>query len=132
TSVVVTGISSINRSNNISRRANRTSSGSISSFREYSNICQEKDFPDLCNEVWPSSFHSIKQHPYRPWSSVPVLFQKRSVRTEAGPSLLTIARVRRFSGSRPARTILPPADRKLQPYCRAGLALADGISLWLS
>jgi hypothetical protein len=66
----------------------------------------------------------LNSTPYRPWSSVPVLLQKRSVRARAGPSLLTIARARRFSGSRSARTILPPADRKPEAYCRTGLALA--------
>ena len=55
---------------------------------------------------------------------MPVLLQKRSVRARAGPSLLTIVRDRRFSGSQPARTILPPADRKLEASCRGGLALA--------
>jgi hypothetical protein len=66
----------------------------------------------------------LNSTPYRPWSSVPVLLQKRSVRARAGPSLLTIARARRFSGSQSARTILPPADRKHEAYCRTGLALA--------
>src|ERR1700732_4669088 len=66
----------------------------------------------------------LSSTPYRPCSSVPVLLQKRSVRARAGPSLLAILRDRRFYGSQPARTILPPADRKLEAYCRAGLALA--------
>src|SRR5580704_10508466 len=66
----------------------------------------------------------LNSTPYRPWSSVPVLLQKRSVCARAGPWLLTIAWDRRFSGSQSTRTILPPADRKLEAYCRTGLVLA--------
>src|SRR6185369_771201 len=66
----------------------------------------------------------LSSTPYRIWSSVPVLLQKRSVLVRAGPPLLTIVRDRRFSGSQPARTILPPADPKLEAYCPPGLVLA--------
>src|ERR1700722_15115718 len=60
----------------------------------------------------------LNSTPYRPWSSVPVLLQKRSVCARAGPWLLTIAWDRRFSGSQSTHTITARGSkaRSLLPY----------------